>query len=173
MTVLVLGPNGSGKSAFAEKLAAKLSTGRLFYVATMIPFGEEGRARVEKHRSQRAGLGFKTVERPAEVAAVPIPPDAAVLLEDVPNLLSNAMFEHSCGEDEVFTDVVGLCGKCRDAVLVSIAGLTVSNEYDCGTNVYIAALDRLNGRLHGFADVVAIMDDKRPVFVKGDINALD
>ncbi len=173
MTVLVLGPNDSGKSVFAEKLAAKLSTGALFYIATMIPHGEEGRARVEKHRRQRADAGFVTVERPAAVAEAPISPDAVVLLEDVSNLLNNVMFGGAGGECEVYDVIARLCGKCRDSVLVSVDGLAECGEYDGGTNEYIAALNRLNGRLCSLADIVVAMRNKMPVFLKGDAHALD
>jgi adenosylcobinamide kinase/adenosylcobinamide-phosphate guanylyltransferase len=154
MTVLVLGPNGSGKSACAEKIAAGMSGGALYYVATMIPFGEEGQTRVAKHRKQREGLGFLTVEQPSRVSEISLPQGATVLLEDVSNLLGNALFEHGGDEDAVFGDIAALCAKCRNAVLVSIDGLTQSPGYDGGTNEYIAALNRLNSRLAKIADEV-------------------
>jgi adenosylcobinamide kinase/adenosylcobinamide-phosphate guanylyltransferase len=151
MTVLVLGPNNSGKSAYAEKLAVSLANGPLCYIATMIPYGEEGRARVEKHRKQREGLGFVTLERPTRVAGIPLPADATVLLEDVSNLLGNAL--HGGGGD-VFGDIAALCEKSRNTVLVSIGGLEPRPEHDDETKGYIAALNRLNGLLADFADKV-------------------
>lgn len=174
MTALVLGPNGSGKSAYAEKLAARLSSGAPYYIATMIPYGEEGLARVEKHRRQRESMGFITVERPSNVSEIPLPPGAAVLLEDVSNLLSNALFDgnHAGSEDDVFADITALCAKCRAAVLVSIDGLTAKSEYDGETRGFLDALNRLNQRLCGFADTVFVMRGGAPVFVKGDARAL-
>jgi adenosylcobinamide kinase/adenosylcobinamide-phosphate guanylyltransferase len=151
MTVFVLGPNNSGKSAYAEKLAASLSSGPLCYIATMVPYGEEGRARVEKHRKQRAHMGFVTLEQPIGVAGIPLPADATVLLEDVSNLLGNTL--HGGGGD-VFGDIAALCQKCRNAVLVSISGLEPRPEHDDETKGYIAALNRLNGLLADFADKV-------------------
>ena len=51
MMILVVGSPDSGKSVKAEELAAELSGNeKKIYLATMIPFGEEGAARVEKHR---------------------------------------------------------------------------------------------------------------------------
>jgi adenosylcobinamide kinase/adenosylcobinamide-phosphate guanylyltransferase len=151
MIVLVLGPNNSGKSAYAEKLAVSLAYGPLCYIATMVPYGEEGRARVEKHRKQREGLGFATLERPTCVAGLPLPEDATVLLEDVSNLLGNTL--HG-GGGEVFEDIAALCKNCRNAVLVSIGGLEPSPEHDDGTIGYINALNRLNGLLADLADEV-------------------
>ncbi|MCL1796172.1 MAG: bifunctional adenosylcobinamide kinase/adenosylcobinamide-phosphate guanylyltransferase [Clostridia bacterium] len=174
MTVLVLGPNGSGKSAFAEKTAVRLSSGAPTYIATMIPYGEEGKARVEKHRKQREFMGFCTVEKSFGVSDIPIPADTVVLLEDVSNLLGNALFaDKGLGnEDSVFTDITALCGKCRAAVLVSIDGLTPAQAYDDQTRGYVDALNRLNRRLSRFADAVIMMRDGRPVFAKGDAHAL-
>lgn len=175
MIVFILGPNGSGKSAYAEKLAARLSTGTLVYIATMIPYGEEGQARVEKHRKQRESMGFITVEEPSHVSGIPLLSDATMLLEDVSNLLGNALFDgnRDRNEDSVFSDIITMCARCRNAVIVSIDGLAVRPEYDEETHDYINALNRLNGRISDFSDVVIMMHDRTPVFVKGNANELD
>ena len=58
-TVLIIGYPDSGKSAIAEKMVTEMSDPDCrLYVATMIPYGQEGRDRVEKHRRMRAGKGF-------------------------------------------------------------------------------------------------------------------
>lgn len=174
MNVLILGPNGSGKSVYAEKTAANLSTGALVYIATMIPYGEEGQARVEKHRKQRENMGFRTEEKPCIVSDMTASPDMTVLLEDVSNLLGNALFgSHPCGnEDSVYADIFKLCKSCRNSVLVSIDGFVPKPEYDEGTNCFIDELNRLNDRLSGFVDIVIKMSNGNPIFVKGDENAL-
>ena len=173
MTVLVLGPNGSGKSAYAEEYAMRLSAGALYYIATMIPYGDEGRARVERHRKQRKDMGFSTVEKPTNVSDATISPDAAALLEDVSNLLGNAMFDGERDGNGVFADITALCGKCRAAVLVSIEGLAELPEHDSETRGYIGALNSLNKKLADFSDVVVAMRGGAPIFTKGDADALD
>ena len=175
MMGLVLGPNGSGKSAYAEKLTTRLSSGELYYIATMIPYGDEGRNRVEKHRKQRDGVEFITVEKPSCVSDIPLLTDAVVLLEDVSNLLGNALFggNRSGSEDSVFSDITTLCAKCRASVLVSIDGLTAAQEHDDETRGYIDSMNRLNRRLFDLADTVVTMRDGKPGVVKGDANALD
>ena len=90
--VLILGPNGSGKSRFAERFLDARAGGARFYSATMLPQTEENARRIAKHRAQRAGLGFQTLERPWFVSGAPVTPGSAVLLEDVSNLLANAIF---------------------------------------------------------------------------------
>jgi adenosylcobinamide kinase/adenosylcobinamide-phosphate guanylyltransferase len=126
MITLVLGPNGSGKSAFSEGVITRISVGARYYVATMIPYGEDGAARVEKHRKQREAMGFITFEQPVSVSALSLPADASVLLEDVSNLLGNTIFGAVGDEDAAFEDIAALCMKCKNAVLVSIDGLTAS-----------------------------------------------
>jgi adenosylcobinamide kinase/adenosylcobinamide-phosphate guanylyltransferase len=169
MIFLVLGPNGSGKSAFAEKTAVELSAGSpLFYIATMIPYGEEGKERVEKHRRQRADNRFVTVEKATGVSSVAFPRSAVVLLEDVSNLLGNTLFigSRQGGADSVFAEIKEMCGKCRAAVLVSIDGLTASDEFDEETNGYINELNKLNEKLAAFADKVIAMREGQPEIVK-------
>ncbi|MEE0028071.1 MAG: bifunctional adenosylcobinamide kinase/adenosylcobinamide-phosphate guanylyltransferase, partial [Atopobiaceae bacterium] len=61
MRVLVVGGSGSGKSAYAEQLACSLSPRRT-YVATMESQSAEAQRRIARHRAQRDGLGFITIE---------------------------------------------------------------------------------------------------------------
>ena len=72
MLTLIIGGAGSGKSAFAEALVCRLP-GKRLYLATMLPHGAESRARIEKHRAQRAGQGFETLERGLDLAGRQIP----------------------------------------------------------------------------------------------------
>ncbi len=71
MTILVIGRPDSGKSGKAEELAMELSEkDNRIYLATMIPYGEEGIDRVRKHRLLREGKGFLTVERPKDITGI-------------------------------------------------------------------------------------------------------
>ena len=101
MIALFTGGSGSGKSEMAEAFACRRAEGgKLYYFATMRVWGEEGRARVEKHRRQREGKGFETIECPDR-----LPRGIAggvILLECLSNRLANAMF----GENE--PDPVGV-----------------------------------------------------------------
>lgn len=172
MIVLVSGANGSGKSVCAERLAARLSTGALYYIATMLPFGEEGERRIEKHRRQREQYGFTTVELPKGLSQITLPPKAVVLLEDVSNLLANTIFEGGGDGGDVFDELTLLCRSCRSVVMVTISGLEPLAEHDAGTRDYIAALNRLNDRLFELADAAVTMTEGQPVLTKGEENAL-
>ena len=97
MDLLVIGASANGKSAYAEERCARLD-GPLVYIATMEAYGEEGRARVERHRRLRAGRGFTTLECPRKlgtVASDPAVAGATVLLEGLGTLAANELFDPS------------------------------------------------------------------------------
>ena len=98
MIILVLGTPDSGKSRIAEDLAMELAAGQdKLYIATMIPFDEEGRARIEKHRKMRDGKGFVTVEKAVRVDSLieeqPDLNEKCCLLECMSNLVGNEMHD--------------------------------------------------------------------------------
>ena len=64
MMEVVTGGSGSGKSAYAEQKICGLQqgTGRLYYIATMYPYGSETERKIERHRWMRGGKGFRTLE---------------------------------------------------------------------------------------------------------------
>ena len=165
--ILVAGPNGSGKSLFAEQLTARTGRER-FYIATMLPVTDNNLSRIEKHRRQRAGLGFETLELPFHVGSAPVPADSAVLLEDISNRLANAMFEKNSTPAQALDDICLLQKRCRLLVAVTIAGL-VPNGCDAETAAYIGALNALNERLFNCADAVVRMEHRTPVVCKGEL----
>ncbi|MCG8482462.1 MAG: bifunctional adenosylcobinamide kinase/adenosylcobinamide-phosphate guanylyltransferase [Clostridia bacterium] len=59
-TILITGGARSGKSSFAEKMAGDMGT-EILYIATAIPFDDEMKDRIKKHREQRPKQ-WKTVE---------------------------------------------------------------------------------------------------------------
>lgn len=140
---LILGPNNSGKSLYAETLAAQDSVHPLIYIATMIPQTDENFTRIEKHRMQRAGKGFQTIEEPWEIDTLLIPSDAVVLLEDASNLLANGIFQHHENVSVCFQKIQTLAERCQKLIIVSITGLT-PGSYDTETNDYILQLNSLN-----------------------------
>ena len=94
MVTLVTGGSGSGKSAFAEQEIVKLGTRRRIYIATMKPWDEECRRRIERHRVMRADKQFETIECYRGLDRLELPAAGkegeagnAVLLECLSNLV--------------------------------------------------------------------------------------
>ena len=98
MISLVVGGQNSGKSKFAEELAVKSGEGRLYYLATMKVCDEAGEERIRRHRRQREGKGFITIEvqygidRAAEMMDEPA--ESVVLLECMANLVGNELYDN-------------------------------------------------------------------------------
>ncbi len=105
--ILVTGGAASGKSEYAERRIRELydsydlSGKRLLYLATMQKDGSaETDSRIAKHRRQRQGRGFETLEKSCclETLEMMNENEAAeksrcfILLEDLGNLLANEMY---------------------------------------------------------------------------------
>ena len=68
MITLITGGIKSGKSSFALKLSKSYKAKA--FVATGIPFDEEMKKRISKHKKERHGKGFDTYEEPIKVYEV-------------------------------------------------------------------------------------------------------
>ena len=182
---VVTGGSGSGKSAYAEQKICGLQqgTGRLYYIATMYPYGSETERKIERHRWMRGGKGFRTLEwytglseciekefsgqEGAERLS-----ESSILLECMSNLVANEMFS---GADIVSEDVVvghilqgikNLSTKVDELVIVSNNVFEDGISYDATTQAYIRALGRINTGVAALADTVTEVVVGIPVPVK-------
>lgn len=101
MVIVVIGGSGSGKSEFAENLAVKLNRGHLIYIATMQPFGEEGRKRIIRHQMLRQDKNFHTIECYMDLGMVSIAQETTVLLECMSNLVANEIFSVENANEDI------------------------------------------------------------------------
>lgn len=172
MLILVTGGSACGKSAYAEAICVN-RPGPRFYLATMRPYGAEGRERVEQHRRLRAGKGFETIERYTDYTTLRLPARGTALLEDLGNLCANEMF----GADGTVRDPVDAVLNGVDALTVQCELLVaVTNEvgadgadYDKATTAYIRALGEINTALAARADSVVELVAGIPICWKGTL----
>ena len=171
MLTLVVGGAGSGKSACAERMIERSDAAKRVYLATMEPFGDEAAARIEKHRAMRANKGFVTVERFTDLSGADIPPDSAVLLEDLGNLCANELFSpRGAGDgaaDAILRGVEHLLARCRDLVIVSNEVFTGGTDYDGGTERYLSVRAYLNRKLAALSDRVCGVVGGLATYYKG------
>jgi adenosylcobinamide kinase/adenosylcobinamide-phosphate guanylyltransferase len=125
---LVLGGARSGKSRFAESLAAGFE-GPKTYIATAQPFDDEMRQRIARHRDQRAGGGWTTIEGPLDPAAAIRDAEGFVLLDCVTVWLGNLMHH----ERDIAAAVAELCGvleetRARVVLVSNEVGLSIVPE---------------------------------------------
>lgn len=180
MFTLVTGGSGSGKSEYAEALAAGCGCKNRWYLATMEVYGAEGRRKVERHRRQREGKGFETLECPRGLKNIRIPgdpQDTAILLECVSNLAANEMFgageapdggtDVARAEQEAFEGILCLADQARELIVVTNEVGLDGGEYGAETKDYIRLMGRLNRRLAERADRVFEVVFGIPVLLAG------
>lgn len=125
----ITGGAKSGKSAFAEKLASELP-GKRAYIATAQALDEEMAAKIERHRSDRAGA-WDTFEEPLAVGTLlqRLAGEYEVVLLDCLTLwLSNVMLSTDA-DSVVVAHVDSLVGAIKEFPGVCII---VSNEVGLG-----------------------------------------
>ncbi len=169
MFAFLIGGSGSGKSAFAEQLLQSLP-GMKIYLATMQPSDGECRARISRHRSLRAGKGFRTEERYTDLSGLSLPESASVLLEDLTNLLANEIYS-PCGggASAAAADIDSLLSCCCNLIVVSNDVFIGGADYSPETLVFLRELAQLNRSLAARADLAAEMVCGLPNVLKGEL----
>lgn len=169
MLTTVIGGAGSGKSAFAENHVCMLPD-RKIYLATMLPRDGESQARVMRHRAQRAGRGFETLERGLDLKGAAIPAGANVLLEDLSNLLANELYEpDGGGMDSLCCGLEHLIRSCENLTIVTNEIFSGGTEYDDESLRYMRALADVNRTLAARADLVVEVVCGLPNVLKGKL----
>lgn len=187
MLYMVTGGSGSGKSEFAENLAVSLfqknsgTEAVLYYLATLHPFDEESCRRIERHRRQRAGKGFTTIECPVQTELIKAGEEDVVLLEDLSNLLANEMYLKSGrikerdishaqkqSEQSVLFPLLELEKQVEAVIIVTNEIFSDSMEYDGETKCYMQLLGQLNQKLSSAADGVVEVVCGIPLWHKGE-----
>lgn len=193
MMVLVIGGSGSGKSAYAESLTDDLMKGadtegkadergceaeaecRKYYLATMKIFDEEGRKKVERHRSLRSGKEFYTVEQPTDIHRAVEKMEVGeriVLLECLSNLTANEMFSGeepaAAGQvvEKIMRGLEALKAQTTHLIVVTNNIFEDGIAYEEATMEYIRATGKLNRRLADLADQVVEVVVGIPVIIK-------
>lgn len=163
---LVLGGARSGKSRYAEGLAAA-AMGPRTYIATAEAFDDEMRARIARHRTDRAGEGWVTVEAPLDPVAALRRASGFVLIDCVTVWLGNLMHH----QRDIGVSVADLC-----AALAAADGETVLVSNEVGLSIVpenpLARRFRdeqglANQRLAAVADRVVFIAAGLPLKLKG------
>ena len=169
MLTLVIGGAGSGKSAFAEALVCRRN-GKKLYLATMLPHGAEALTRIEKHRAQRAGRGFETLERGLDMEHAAIPAGADILLEDLSNLLANEIFDPAGGGvDAVRRGIEHLISESDNLTVVTNEIFSDGADYDVESLRYMRLLAELNREIAARADLAVELVCGLPNVLKGEL----
>lgn len=175
MLILVIGGSGSGKSAYAEKRVMECGYSNRFYLATMMPYGEEGIKTVNRHRKLRNGKGFITIEQPRDISNIIDKVkgnDNVVLLECTSNLVANEMFLQDKIEDEnivvnkILDEIRQIENKVGCMVVVTNDVFSDGCTYSAETMSYLNALGKINHNLALISDEVVEVVVGIPVICK-------
>ena len=170
MTILITGGSKCGKSGIGERILSAFR-GRKFYIATMMPYGGEAGAIIDRHRKMREGKGFETIERYTAPGGLALPEGCGAMLECVGNLCANEMFvAHSpdpCGE--IIRGIAYLAEKAELLVIIT-------NQVDCDgidyppeTASYMRNMGVIHSALAGMSDCVIESVCGIPVPLKGGL----
>ena len=163
MRVLISGGCKNGKSAYAQDLAVSMRRpgAPLYYIATMIPADNEDELRVARHRDDREGLGFETIEAGRDILTAVQTCDkrGSYLLDSVTALLANEMFLTDGSVDmsadkKLGVELTQLVSMVNDIVIISDFIYSDAFMFDDLTEAYRRGLAYLDMQLAAICDVV-------------------
>ena len=162
MKIFISGGCKNGKSSYAQRLSQALRKpgAPLYYLATMIPSDGEDETRISRHRRDREGCGFETVEAGRDILAAVGGCDrhGTFLLDSVTALLANEMFTRDGRvERGAHIKIAGELAAIMDAVdgIVIVSDFIYSDGslYEELTETYRRGLAYIDRRTAGLCDI--------------------
>ncbi len=177
MTYFISGGAKNGKSTLAQDLAVALADGGThYYVATMISTGHEDDERIRRHITDRAGMGFETVECFKNILDTLETADknAVFLVDSVTALIQNALFpvEKNYEMDipaanRCADELVRFAKTVRHAVFVSDYIYSDAEVFSESTEAYRNCLADIDRRLAAVCDTVVEVCAGQHIVYKG------
>ena len=187
MTIFISGGCKNGKSSIAENCCTALAKGGpLYYIATMQAFDDEDRERIKRHRENRAGKGFITLEQPVRILDClrsSDPENGTYILDSVTALMINELYSATgaMGEEtydmtsdpgasaRVAKELTELCRRVKNIVFVSDYIYSGIDDYSEYTEEYLKALSAVDRALAKECDVVAEVCIGNVNLLKGEL----
>ncbi|MDD3169750.1 MAG: bifunctional adenosylcobinamide kinase/adenosylcobinamide-phosphate guanylyltransferase [Eubacteriales bacterium] len=177
MNIFISGGCKNGKSYYAQRLAKEQAAENtpLYYIATMEPADEEDQARILRHRQERDGWGFTTLEKSVAIESLEADFSGSFLLDSVTALLSNEMFRKDGTVDRgAYLRVAGelerLADKSGTIVFVSDYICSDAMKYDELTELYRKGLAWIDRALAKKCDTVIEVSYGNIQLLKGEIS---
>lgn len=178
--ILVTGGSRSGKSAIALKLADEFTGGEKVFIATCPVLDDEMRARVGRHRRERQGLGWKTLEEETNLAAaISGSSVVGVILVDCLTLwVNNLMYQAEKNAAEINEEIIAeraseILAACQS---IDATVIFVTNEVgmgivpgDAATRLFRDFAGRCNQVIAGGANTVLLAVCGQSVTIKKEV----
>ena len=128
--ILVIGGCRSGKSSYALKMANKFSKNKKLFIATSVPYDDEMRKRVTKHKKER-GVDFITIETPIKIYDTIREKNSTmdVIVIDCLTLWLSNLMENRLNDNDIFNEVKKLKLSCNQS---ASSVIMVANEVGSG-----------------------------------------
>ena len=146
----------------------------MYYIATMNPVDAEDNERIAKHRREREGWGFTTIEQPFDIEKILLKCDCggSFMLDSLTALLANEMFPpgSSINEDatcKISAALYGILEQIRDIVIISDYIYSDACIYDPLTAKYRKSLAQIDRITAGNSDLVLEMAYTNVIVHKG------
>lgn len=179
---MVTGGARSGKSEFAEKLAYEKGREGVLYVATSIPFDEEMKERIRRHRERRPS-SWETKEVYKNLDEEILKNDRKVVLIDcltvmITNLLMEVDLTWEDSTSQEVEEIEKRISKEVDKILkasksdkeiilvTNEVGMGLVPEYKLG-RIFRDIAGRMNKKMADASDEVYLMISGIPVKIKG------
>jgi len=161
MRVFISGGCKNGKSYHAQRLARAQWTDSLHYIATMKPVDKEDQERVLKHRRERDGWGFITVEQPTDIEKIlgKCGHGSSFLLDSLTALLANEMFlqdgsVNDKAAEKIENGLLQVLDSAENIVIVSDYLYSDACQFDALSEKYRKSLARLDRVAAKTCDIV-------------------
>ncbi|MBE6063028.1 MAG: adenosylcobinamide kinase/adenosylcobinamide-phosphate guanylyltransferase [Clostridium butyricum] len=160
MNYLIIGGSKSGKSDIAERISLELNKNKVIYIATMKPYDDEDKKRIEAHIRKRYGYNFVTIEKTEDIdeLSMSINSQDTVLIDSITSLLNNEMFKgniiNNKAGSKIVSDIKKIIDKRCNTVIVSDYIFNDSIQYDEVTENYKKQLAFINKKLAQYSDKV-------------------
>ncbi|NLL83941.1 MAG: bifunctional adenosylcobinamide kinase/adenosylcobinamide-phosphate guanylyltransferase [Lentisphaerae bacterium] len=171
--ILVTGGARSGKSSFALERA--LTFKKRVFIATAIPFDDEMKLRIGRHRAERADK-FETIEAPLDVAAAlcSLPAGTEVVLIDCLTVWLGNLMSDEGEKAEWFPQLDEFLATlkrppCNLIIVTNEVGMGIVPAYPLGRHFRDIA-GTLNRRVAALATHVVLTVSGIPVTIKGNLS---
>lgn len=172
----VTGGSRSGKSAFAQQLAEQTGAAR-FFLAACPDLDAEMHERIRRHRHDRQGRNWQTIEEPLHLteALSRCPAEATVLIDCLTLWISNLMYKAEQDNDEIREDQMtllaeqlGNAARCHQGQVIMVAnevGLGIVPDSTAARRFRDLA-GRCNQKIAALADQVFFVCCGIPITIK-------
>ena len=162
MKIFISGGCKNGKSYYAQHLAKAQQKDIMYYIATMKPSDSEDDERILRHRRERGGWGFVTIEQPVDIEKILDKCDygGSFLLDSLTAVLANEMFPppdytvNEAAAEKIISGLYRIFESIGNIVIVSDYIYSDAAVYDVFTEKYRQSLAEIDRMAAKYCDVV-------------------